>query len=491
MSDDARAEAVVPAHCGNLPRWQIAELPEPLPFSLRNVLRTIGPGAILLAGAIGGGEWIAGPIMVINYGYGILWIATVAIGLQVFFNLEAVRYTLYTGEPILWGIMRLRPSARFWGTCYTILAIGQLGVPSLASGCAAVVLAAALGDLPRDEHKWIVKLLTIVIVVFSAGLLLSGKTVERVLEKVSWIMIILIFSFLVFINIACIPLQTSAETLWGFFHFGFWPEQMDLGLFAVFAATAGSGGVGNLVISNWFRDKGFAMGVHAGSIGGLRARQKTLSPVGSVFVADSNALSRWRRWLRYVWIDQWILWAGGCFLGMYLNVNLARAVIPPGTQLEGIAAGAFQAKYLAESVAPLLWWLALLNGFWILFSTHLSNTDGLVRFVCDISWISFPQLQLRTASRVYAALLGLFTVWAVVSANWGTALELFKILGFVASPIMALGAWQIWRVNRSFLPARLRPAWWQEAGLLGCGIFYAVVTIAVIASGVASIWRNA
>jgi hypothetical protein len=48
---------------GSLPPWKVDELPAPLPFSLRNALRTIGPGAILLVGAIGMGEWIAGPCL--------------------------------------------------------------------------------------------------------------------------------------------------------------------------------------------------------------------------------------------------------------------------------------------------------------------------------------------------------------------------------------------------------------------------------------------
>jgi len=45
---------------GCLPDWQMGDLPEPLPFTIRNIFRTIGPGAILLAGSIGGGEWTMG-----------------------------------------------------------------------------------------------------------------------------------------------------------------------------------------------------------------------------------------------------------------------------------------------------------------------------------------------------------------------------------------------------------------------------------------------
>ena len=34
---------------GELPPWGVDDLPEPLPFTTRNALRVIGPGAILLA----------------------------------------------------------------------------------------------------------------------------------------------------------------------------------------------------------------------------------------------------------------------------------------------------------------------------------------------------------------------------------------------------------------------------------------------------------
>ena len=85
---------------GALPNWGTADLPAPLPFSIRNLVRTIGPGAILLAGSIGGGEWLVGPAITVKYGNSLLWIATVAIALQVILNQEGIRYTLYTVNPV-------------------------------------------------------------------------------------------------------------------------------------------------------------------------------------------------------------------------------------------------------------------------------------------------------------------------------------------------------------------------------------------------------
>ena len=86
MTDDSRdTPASMPL--GNLPPWEKDDLPAPPPFSFRNLTRTIGPGAILLAGSIGMGEWVAGPTIAVKYGVDILWSATIAIALQLLLNM--------------------------------------------------------------------------------------------------------------------------------------------------------------------------------------------------------------------------------------------------------------------------------------------------------------------------------------------------------------------------------------------------------------------
>jgi len=70
-----------------LPAWGIADLPEPPALSWRHGLRFIGPGLVMMGIQIGGGEWLFGPEITARYGGGLMWIATVAIVLQVFYNL--------------------------------------------------------------------------------------------------------------------------------------------------------------------------------------------------------------------------------------------------------------------------------------------------------------------------------------------------------------------------------------------------------------------
>ena len=91
-----------------LPTWGIAELAEPKPLGLRNWASFIGPGIVMMGIQIGGGEWLVGPEVTARYGGGLMWIATVAIVLQVFYNMECARYALYCGEPAAGRIARRR-----------------------------------------------------------------------------------------------------------------------------------------------------------------------------------------------------------------------------------------------------------------------------------------------------------------------------------------------------------------------------------------------
>jgi len=121
--------------------------------------------------------------------------------------------------------------------------------------------------------------------------------------------------------------------------------------------------------------------------------------------------------------------------------------VPDGVELQGYESGTFQAQYLAEHAWRGFWMLTLINGFWILYSTHLGNTDTLVRTLCDIAWSGVPAVRRWPIGRIYAVTLIVLTVWGLYSIHLGDVLELFKILGLVASPILALAAVQILRVN--------------------------------------------
>jgi hypothetical protein len=84
--------------------WKIAELPDaPRPRGLA-WFSTIGPGVIVLGASIGSGEFLLGPAAFVKYGLSLLWIVGVAALLQTLLNVELMRYTMATGEPIFHGL---------------------------------------------------------------------------------------------------------------------------------------------------------------------------------------------------------------------------------------------------------------------------------------------------------------------------------------------------------------------------------------------------
>ena len=472
----------VPADHGELPRWDVADLPAPPPFTFRNTMKVIGPGAIMAATSIGGGEWLVGPAAAVKYSSSIFLIATVAILLQVIFNLEAIRYTLYTGEPIYGGIMRLKPGPRFWAGFYSLLGFFQLGWPALAGSAAATLFGAWMGHLPgapdQDIQAWITTGLILAVVL----ILSFGGTIERMLEFFAWTMLGVVFLFLIIVNVAFVPLAHWWQTFTGFFSLSGLSDPIDWGLIGALAATAGSGGLGNLTVTNWVRDKGFGMGSKVGAIpSAVGGHQIKLSHVGTVFPTTAENMTRWAEWLRYVHADQLWVWGLFCFLGMYLNVNLATAIVPQGTDLQGLAAGAYQAEYL-KRIWPGFWFLTLFNGFWILFKTQLGNTDILVRTITDAMWMSSRRARdsKRGIRAIYYGILIVFSIWAVIAIRFASPFQLFRLLANMAGIVLAIAGVQIFLVNRRFLPPAVRPALWREIGLLGCSAFYAVFAFFVI-----------
>ncbi len=69
----------------------------------------IGPGIVLAGTSIGSGEWLFGPAVTAQYGAALLWLALISILLQGFCNLTMMRYTVYSGEPIIVGGLRTWP----------------------------------------------------------------------------------------------------------------------------------------------------------------------------------------------------------------------------------------------------------------------------------------------------------------------------------------------------------------------------------------------
>jgi Mn2+/Fe2+ NRAMP family transporter len=250
---------------------EVDELPPPPSLKFSSIMRIIGPNAIVLGVAIGSGEWLIDPLNAVLYRPYILWIATASILLQTFLNLEIVRYTMYTGEPIFNGMLRLRPGPRFWGSLLVLLSILERAWPAWAFACATAVVAAFIGKIPGSAEAYLVMVTGVILALIIVGIISVGGVIERTLEIAQWVMIFLIIGMLAVLNAIAVPLSTAAEVSKGFFTFGYLPKGATIVLLGALAGYAGAGGLNNTTISNYYRDKGIGMGAKVGAIPSLIA----------------------------------------------------------------------------------------------------------------------------------------------------------------------------------------------------------------------------
>jgi hypothetical protein len=221
------ANATVPAGC--LPAWEVGTLEPPPHFSARNWTALIGPGILLAGSSVGAGEWLFGPAVSAQFGGTFLWLATISIVTQVFYNLEVMRYTLYCGEPVFVGFFRLIPGPKFWTAVYLVLCVAHIW-PFMAANAAVPLTAALLGHLPGNgtvsivfwtiSESNLVKLLGYVIFLLAFLPLIFGGKIYNVLERMMAVKLVIVLGFLVSVAIFLISPRNAWEVFAGFFRFG-------------------------------------------------------------------------------------------------------------------------------------------------------------------------------------------------------------------------------------------------------------------------------
>jgi hypothetical protein len=494
-----------------MPPWGVGKLIEPPRFALRRWPLLLGPGLVMGAAAIGGGEWLTGPVNTARYGGALLWLATLSILGQTLYNIEISRYTLYCGEPIFTGKFRTLPGPVFWMVLYLVLDIGSF-LPYLASNAAIPAAAMLFGELPdlqRDERL----IRTLACGIFLLGLLplaVGGKVYNSV-KVVMTFKLVVVFGFLIFLAIFYSTWDTWREMGIGFFQVGTVPVKpsdpadtsphvanfflslfsgerfpaLDLsmiGFLAAMVAISGNGGLTNTPISNYTRDQGWGMGREVGAIPSiLGGHAIELSHAGKVFHVTAHTLPRWKGWLRHVQREQLAVWMPACFLGIALPCMLSLQFLPRGIDLldeKWLAAG-MTAQGVADAVGdnwgPLFWYLTLFCGFLVLGTSTVAAADGVLRRWVDVIWTAIPQLHAlptRHIGRFYFGVLVLYATFGILMLTlvkgdglliWSTNIYNYA-LGFSCLHVVA--------VNRLLLPRELRPGWLRCLGLAAAAVFF-------------------
>lgn len=445
----------------------------------------------MLGLSIGSGEFLLGPAVFVKHGLSLLWVTIVAVFLQTIFNLELMRYTIATGEPVFTGFMRTRPSSTLWGYVYAGLYFLQTGWPAWAATAAGAIFFLFERRLAGPGDAAIVYYIGCASFLMCVGLLLFGKRIERTLELLNWAMVAVILGSFLVLAAIFVPGATWMGALAGFAgydvgagSFDLLPAGVDFILLGALLGYAGGGGVANITLSNWARDKGYGMGQRAGYIpAAVGGKKVNLAHTGFIFTPDAESMSRWRGWWRIVKADQWGVFFIGALLGIMLPALLYVTFIPRGTDIRGLGIAAALASGIGAHGGPLLAGLIALLGAWLLLKTQLDQVEAMTRAVTDILWGGSTRVRSWRGGdvrAVYYSVLAAVCLWGMIALRLAQPIVLLQIGANVAGAVFVVASLHLLYVNTTLLPVELRPSIWRRAALVVMSLFYGFfVTLSV------------
>ena len=487
-----------------MPRWNLGELPAPPVFSRHRLGAMLGPGLMMAGAAIGGGEWLLGPSVGARYGGALLWVATISLIAQFVYNIEASRYTLYSGEPVMTGKFRTFPGPLAWFFLYLVIDLGAL-LPYMVASVATPVAAIYLGRIPdpsNPSHVSLLQWLTYAMLVVSLLPLIFGGKVYNALKALMTVKFVVVFSFLLFVAVFYSSWHTWWEIGSGLLRFGNVPtpnggtinvfqslwrdgalpalDTESLTVLTAFAAIAGVGGLAQTSISNYTRDQGWGMGAIVGAIPSLiGGRHLALSHVGSVFRLSPESLARWRGWIKHVVFDQAIVWLPASVIGLALPTMLSVEFLPRGTVANQWVMAGMTADGVAGRVGgvigALCWYMILISGFLVLLPNAATNADAFIRRWIDVAWTGLPALRTWDTHHIrylYFAFVVCYFVIGVFFLSIARPLQLIILYGNIGNLALGISCWHVLYVNLTLLPPELRPRWPARIGMVLAGLYF-------------------
>jgi len=311
-----------------------------------------------------------------------------------------------------------------------------------------------------------------------------GRRIERTLEYLNWIMVALIIGGLGFLALLFVPATTWLAGLVGFAgydlrtgSFQFVPAGADFFLLGAFAAYAGGGGVANLTLSNWARDKGYGMSSSVGFIpAAVGGKKVALAHSGSTFIPTPSALENWRGWWRIIRVDQWGVYFVGAILGMSLPALLYVTFVPAGSDIRGLGIAAALAQAVGTQKGAIFGGAIAILGVWILFKTQLDILEGMTRAITDILWTGSSRVRAIRGGDVrviYYSVLVVISIWGILALRLTQPIILLSLSANMAGIVFIISSFHVLYVNTRLLPVELRPPMWRRLALVALGLFYA------------------
>jgi Mn2+/Fe2+ NRAMP family transporter len=461
-----------------LPAIGSQDLPEPIP-----VRKLLGASVVILATAMGSGEFIIWPYITTQIGIAFLWLAAVGFFMQYVINMEIERYTLATGETAVTGFTRFwKP----WGIIFVLGAVLPNAFPGWATGGATLfTYLFGFGSAPI--------IATIVLVSTALALTLS-PVVYQALEKIQMVLVSIIVVFI----IVGVVVATEA---------GAWASvvtQMPAsvprvpGAIATLGAAtflgaiafAGAGGANNLTQSNYIRDKGLGMGGRMPKVVSPITGEEVAAPsLGYTFPLTEENMRRWNSWWKVANREHFIT-----FFALGLAILIALSVLVwstvgsrgIGEDLEFINT---EAQILGNQIGSWFRSFFLFAGMVVLFSTSIGIMDYVSRLSASELKISFfPGSQTITESRIYFTFAWIIAIGGslILLAGLEAPLVLLIIAASGGGVVMFFYSGMLILLNTRVLPDAIKLKGWRLVVMWITFLIFAVLSIYLVYYQIAS-----
>ncbi len=467
------------------PPLEIDDLPTPeevfkvKQIGWKEVIRlVIGPSLIALGLSIGSGEWLLGPLNVVTYGFtGIGIVIMISAVLQTFYNVELARFTVATGEVPAVAFGRAPGGFRFWTPFAVLCLYLALLWGGWAAACGQALFTMFTGRVNTPEELVITRSLGVVLLLGVFILVMFGKKITRTMEIANWLMVAFIVLSLVILVLMVVPPNVWIVGFASLVTPAMPPKGSDPTLLGALAGfTAMASGL-NFILINHYRDKGYGMGHRVGFIASLvGGKQEAMLAAGKIFPEDQKNAALWKRWFRYLVIDQWCVFFVGAILGMVLPcvlvwhlANLPGAAAPTKANMP-----VYAATQLGQQLGPVVFYWTLLVGFLILFSTQLGVFELLVRNFTDAAYATstrFRKLIKDDPRRFYYPFMIVLAVVIGILIFQALPTELILISANMANFGALIFPFVIMYLN-SKLPRPAKITWWSYLVLILNVLFF-------------------
>ncbi|KUO62620.1 MAG: hypothetical protein APF84_02420 [Gracilibacter sp. BRH_c7a] len=429
------------------------------PNTWRGVLTFIGPGAVLAALAVGGGELVMNPRAGAMFGFALAWLVLMGLFFKYFITSEIGRYPIVSGGNVLDSWARMHPALPI---TFDIAALVARGVSVAGNGLTLGTILFWAFPNTISHASWAI-LMTIV----SGIILYIG--LYNVLEKISLVMVGIMIIAVVICAVAVMTAQTWGEFFTGLVSIGKIPSG-SLKDALPLLGWSGEGAIGTILYAAWLQERG-----HGIKVGNNVTKDTKLS---------EQEIKDGKSWLRVMKTDlsiSFVIQGLACFAFMIAGAVILR---PLGIVPEGSSLATEQARLFTEVLGPWAQQLFILGAAAAMFTTLMVAIDCETRIGQDLFKRLKKNVMQTEADRikVYRGFLIFSVIITVIFSKVAAPLTLLKFGAvFDGVILLPIAGYLTYRANKKFIPEALQSKGaWAAITLLGIGVLSIFAVLALV-----------